>query len=187
MQPPWQLTLNYEYALRKEAFKRAAADPAGLTVAAAFEAVTYDAELKDSYLTCPLALAMKRAPGAPVISEEWGSQKKQRGSSSNGAGLNGPVLNVFGPSRPSAEKGGKCKVKAKKAKGRGKGGKEGKDSGLGLAFQTSDGRRICFRFNSGDPCDGSCGMLHVCRIRGCALDHPMIRHAPAITKGITLG
>jgi hypothetical protein len=178
LQPPWQLTLNYEYALRKEAFKRVAADPAGLTIAAALEAVTHDAELKDLYFTCPLALSMKRAPAAPVISEEWGSQKKRKGLT-----LGVDAFNVFGPQRTSGEKGGKSKVKAKKAKGKGRGGKDGKDSGKGLAYQTADGRRICFRFNSGDPCDGSCGMVHVCRIRGCAMDHPMVRHSPAVTNG----
>ena len=181
LQPPWQLTLNYEYALRKEAFKRAVADPAGLTIAAAIDAVTHDAELKDLYFTCPLALSMKRAPAAPVISEEWGSQKKRKSSSSS-SDLNG-VFNVFGPSRASSEKGSKGKGKAKKAKSKGKGSKDGKDSGKGLAFQTADGRRICFRYNSGEPCDGSCGMVHVCRIRGCAMDHPMVRHSPAITNG----
>ena len=53
-------------------------------------------------------------------------------------------------------------------KGGGKNRNKGKSSykgGLLVVGRTDDRRMLCFKFNGGEPCDGSCGMLHVCRVK----------------------
>ena len=51
-----------------------------------------------------------------------------------------------------------------KNKGKGKTSFKG---GLQVVGRADDRRLICFKYNDGEPCDGSCGMLHVCRVKGC--------------------
>jgi hypothetical protein len=52
--------------------------------------------------------------------------------------------------------------KVKKVKG---GGKKNKAAGKGKSVLPGpEKRRICYSFNNGQGCDGSCGMAHVCQI-----------------------
>ena len=67
--------------------------------------------------------------------------------------------------------------KTKGGKGKGKGGKTGTKGGLPVVSQTPDQRLICFAFNSPKGCDGSCGMLHVCRVKDClSTEHGLLGH-----------
>ena len=54
LRPPFALVLQFEQRLRREAFKLV--NKGEKTLAEALEAVTKDAELKESYFTTPLAL-----------------------------------------------------------------------------------------------------------------------------------
>ncbi|CAE7268938.1 unnamed protein product, partial [Symbiodinium pilosum] len=67
--------------------------------------------------------------------------------------------------------------RAGQAKGKpskGKSDKAGK-SNNGLVDRTPDGREICFAFNA-QGCDGTCGRIHICRVRGCGEAHAMWEH-----------
>ncbi len=79
---------------------------------------------------------------------------------------------------------GNRKGKGKSGNGKGKRSGKGKDSAKGnsknnnpggkgkATLSTSDptGRKKCFRYNRGKPCNGECGMLHVCLY--CGDRHP---------------
>ena len=84
------------------------------------------------------------------------------------------------------EKGyGKKGKKGKKGDGKGKRG-DGKAfpeqlKGLSLAWRTPDNRELCFSWNSGD-CDGKCGRVHQCRVKGCYGSHKAIDHKAATGK-----
>ena len=42
---------------------------------------------------------------------------------------------------------------------------------------TPENRYICYTFNDHRGCDGSCGMVHCCRVKGCYdTAHPMYQH-----------
>ena len=74
LNPPWQVVLSYEFALRRAAFKMAFEEPATITIASALALVVKDPELKEPYFTGALALAGKRAapslaPGAAA--DQW--------------------------------------------------------------------------------------------------------------------
>ena len=74
---------------------------------------------------------------------------------------------------------------SKGASGKGKGGKGKKGKGarqyqatylpgtkLELTTHTADGQEICYRYNmKGCKCDGKCGRVHVCRVKGCGQHH----------------
>ena len=77
----------------------------------------------------------------------------------------------------AAEKGdkdkGKSKDKNKKTKGKGKHHTKG---GLDVVGKTPDERLLCFKWSDGQDCDGSCNMVHACRVKDCLkADHPMVR------------
>ena len=68
----------------------------------------------------------------------------------------------------------KGKNKGKKQKGKGRQHVKG---GLNVMGQTPDQRMLCFKWNDGQDCDGSCNMVHACRVKDCyKADHPMIKH-----------
>ena len=68
----------------------------------------------------------------------------------------------------------KGKHKGKKAKGKGRQHVKG---GLEVMGKTPDERLLCFKWNDGQDCDGSCNMVHACRVKDCFKgDHPMVRH-----------
>ena len=76
-----------------------------------------------------------------------------------------------------------AKIKGKhKGKGKGKGDalKTSYLPGtkLELLTHTPDGKQICYRFNmKGKKCDGRCGRVHICRVKGCGANHPAFDHA----------
>ena len=69
----------------------------------------------------------------------------------------------------------------RKEKGKGKqksksmGPSDPRLKGLNLAWRTPDGRELCFAWNTGE-CDGSCGRIHQCRVKGCYSDHKAVEH-----------
>jgi hypothetical protein len=156
LRPHWVVVLNYEYALRKAAFKRVR-DGSSTTLSAALKEVVRDPELKEIHFTSPLALGVGFAAPATEVDDS----AKRRKLADGGKG--------------SAAKGAKGKGKGKAAghkakKGKGKGGKPT------LLSNTPDGRAICFNYNN-KGCAGNCGMVHVCRIPGCLAEHPMSQHS----------
>jgi hypothetical protein len=155
--PPWYLVLAYEFQLRKHAAKEVKDNGKSLNQAL-LDAMS-NTEIKETYFTTPLALL----PAAAKKNEQgWGWQPKWPRNDSNWW------------SRDAEPKG---KGKGKSGKGR-KGAKgKGKDKGdkggpLSLLSKAPGGRLICFNWN--DPnkgCSGECGMLHICRVRGCGAEH----------------
>lgn len=154
IKPNWALVLQYEHRLRREAFKLVNRGEA--TLGEALVRVTKDPDLKEAYFTTPLALTTAETP----VKFQKTSQKD----------------NNEWTNRPK----GKGKGKSQQHKGFGKGAKanasKGKHGDLSLVAQTPDGRDICFAFNS-QGCNGKCGRVHVCRVRGCYGDHAAREHS----------
>ena len=154
IKPNWALVLQYEHRLRREAFKLVNRGEA--TLGEALVRVTKDPDLKEAYFTTPLALTTAETPvkyqkTSQKGNNEWTNRQK-----------------------------GKGKGKFQQHKGFGKGAKnnasKGKHGDLSLVAQTPDGRDICFAFNS-QGCNGKCGRVHVCRVRGCFGDHAAREHS----------
>ena len=172
LRPPWSVLLNFEYELRKEAVKRAVQGnkPLKDTILE----VTRDAQLKEQFFTSPIALQQVAPPPRPDPS--WGQRRFRQWESDwpesphkwqrSGKGR--------GNNKGKGGKGGKGGRDDHKAEGKGAGGAKGK-SDHALWSHTPDGRQICFPFNA-QGCDGSCGRVHVCRVRGCMQPHPMWQH-----------
>ena len=144
--PSWQLVLNYEHRLRKEAYKVASRHNRALvdTLKEARE----NATLKETHFVGPLAVEMasrhSHSAGPP--------QKYQK-------------LEVPPPPSPDPSWG-----TDRKGKGKGKGKFLGKPSRSGFVFRkTPDGREICYGYNNG-TCPGNCGRVHVCQL--CLKPHP---------------
>jgi hypothetical protein len=163
--PAWTITLGYELACRQKAFELVRED--GHTLKSALVAVTRDTELKELYFTTPIAIGSRSGatsstsgiPAIPNVPNPAGNRKKRK-----------LELYLAKQAATAAAKG----TKGGKGKGKGK-GKEDKSN---LASSTPDGRQICFAYNAGG-CAGSCGRVHVCRIKGCFKDHTMAEHAGA--------
>eukprot|EP00435_Cladocopium_sp_Y103_P010622 s953_g2.t1 len=60
VKPDWSIVLNFEHKLRKEACKLVVRE--GLALATALDQVIHDAELKETYLTTPVALRAAMSP-----------------------------------------------------------------------------------------------------------------------------
>lgn len=161
VKPDWGIILNYEHRLRREAFKLIVSK--GMSMADALTSVTKDADLKEAYFTTPLALRSAMSVEPPPQSK-W-----QR-----------PNFKGFGKSSSFS---GKSFQTGKAKSGKGKSKEIRKELvGLTLAWKTPDGRELCFAFNNGS-CDGNCGRVHQCRVRGCYADHPAINHKEATKNG----
>eukprot|EP00435_Cladocopium_sp_Y103_P046899 s1608_g13.t1 len=146
IKPDWAIVLSYEQKLRKEAMKLVME---GHTLAASLVAVTKDADLKEAYFTTPAALKYAASDSQP---NKWQRFNSKGGTSS-----------FSGKSFNSSSKGkGKGKGKAKSSSN-----PDPRFKGLG--------RELCFAWNSGD-CDGSCGRVHQCRVKGCYGDHKAVEH-----------
>jgi uncharacterized membrane protein YgcG len=186
LDPPWHLVLNYEYALRKEAFKRAMESPATVTIVEALQAVVKDSELKELFFISPLACSGKTPRSAPaagsLVVEGALSKRQKKALAKAKPGGGGQGGQGGGKGQGGGQGGGRG---SGKGAGRGAGRAGAKGAGKGtLAGETPDGRRICFAWNSGAECNGSCGMVHCCRIKGCfSTEHPMIRHGAAPAAG----
>jgi hypothetical protein len=167
-QPSWMTVLEYEFQCRKEAFRKVRDENVTLVFALSF--VVKCSELRDLYLLMPMTLSNKKPsvhPGdkrpreedgpAPVITQPW-TKREQKGK-------------------------GKGKGNKQKGKGKGKGDASlrprGEPSRMGWIRQTPDGRNICYKYFDAVPCDGSCGMVHICRVAGCGIPHNKIQHYQA--------
>eukprot|EP00435_Cladocopium_sp_Y103_P017334 s3745_g4.t1 len=155
VRPDWGIILSYEHKLRKEAMKKV---QEGHSLGDAMTAVIKDADLKEAYFTTPVALKSAAGESQP---NKW-----QRFNSKGNFGGN-----FSGKSSGSSFKG--------KSKGKGKSKASNQADprlkGLNLAWRTPDGRELCFSWNTGE-CDGSCGRVHQCRVRGCYADHKAVEH-----------
>ncbi|CAE7853809.1 unnamed protein product, partial [Symbiodinium necroappetens] len=165
LRPPWVVVLNYEYELRKEAIKRAYRDSRPLRET--LREVTEDAQIKEQYFTSPIAL-QNRGKRASDSWEPWddGNYNKWNRNSWKGGWQH----------KGDNDKGRKGR-KGKEDSKRGKDGKDGK-GGKGQSItssRTPDGRFICFAY-SGPGCDGNCGMVHCCQVKGCFGPHPTWKH-----------
>ena len=149
VRPPWGVILTYEFECRKACFRLITDE--GFTLKEALAMVVKDSEIKELYFTTPIALMPSHKRALAGGSE--GSGRKR------GRGQGGPM-----PPPAAARSGG----------GRGRGAKSAGKGGKNLLFRTPDQRLICFAFNNpSEKCDGSCGMVHVCRYKGCMGKHPM--------------
>jgi hypothetical protein len=153
IKPDWAIILSYEQKLRKEAMRRVLE---GHTLADALASVIKDADLKEAYFTTPVALksASSDSHGHPSKYQRFNSKGSFGGKTS------------FGPQKGK----GKGKQKSKQS-----GVSDERLKGLNLAWRTPDGRELCFAWNTGD-CDGSCGRVHQCRVKGCYSDHKAVEH-----------
>eukprot|EP00435_Cladocopium_sp_Y103_P043206 s2858_g12.t1 len=155
LKPDWSIVLAYEQKLRKEAMKRVMD---GYTLADSMLAVIRDADLKEAFFTTPMALK--------AAANEQQPNKWQRFNSKGSSG--GKQSSSF--SKGSFAGKGKSKGKSKTPPV-----SDPRLKGLGLAWRTPDGRELCFAWNTGD-CNGSCGRVHQCRVKGCYGDHKAVEH-----------
>lgn len=156
VKPDWTIVLSFEHKLRKEAMKKVLE---GHTLADSSNAVIRDADLKEAFFTTPVALK------SAILSESsWQPNKWFRPQTKGQFAGKGkfPV---------------QAKGKGKTGKGKQKGfGGDARLKGLSLAWRTPDGRELCFAWNTGE-CDGSCGRVHQCRVKGCFADHKAVEHS----------
>ena len=115
------------------------------------------------------------------------------GFSAEGAVLHGAHFRIWGflsleaagfGVRRTATSGNGMRAKAPPSKARERkerrarvrrGGKTDGKSGKGTTGRTADGRLICYAYNN-EGCDGNCGMVHCCQVRGCYGAHPTWKH-----------
>ena len=152
LRPPWSIVLDYEFKLRKEAFKLVVRGQSSLKEA--LEAVIKDSELKESFFVTPLTLASH---------EHISKYQRTSGKGNSGQNLSSPV-GAHGKGKSSKGKNYK--------KGKGKSGFKGDTA---LVSQTPDGRDICYACNA-QGCAGKCGRVHCCRVRGCFGQHSAREH-----------
>ena len=155
MKPNWALVLQYEHRLRREAFKLVNRGEA--TLGEALARVIKDPDLKEAYFTTPLALTVSESPAKYQKTGPKGHFEPSQRFKGKGRGKYS-----FGNSFKGAGK-------------HHKGGK-GKHGDLHLVSQTPDGREICFAYNS-QGCNGKCGRVHVCRVKGCFGEHAAREHS----------
>ena len=153
VRPEWSIVLAYEQKLRKEAMKKVLE---GHTLSESLLAVIRDPDLKEAYFTTPVAL--RSALSEPQQPNKWPRFNSK-------GGFSGKQSSSF------------TKGKGKHSKGKSKGKPiDQRLKGLSLAWRTPDGRELCFAWNGGD-CDGSCGRVHQCRVKGCYGSHKAIDHS----------
>ena len=135
---------------------------------AALRSAMNGAEVRLMHFTEPLALEKTQTKPDPKIKTKptWDRnvwQRTQEDTKGNGK------------NKLKGKAGGKGSGTGKsKSKGKGKGKLQG---GLHVCGRTPDNRLLCYRWNDGEECDGSCGMVHACRVVGCLdTEHPMARH-----------
>ena len=155
--------LKYEFQIRKKAMELVKED--GMKLGAALDEAMLDSEVRALYFTAHVTLGRQRQGGKgdyQGIREKEPLWKKPRRAGK-------------GDDKDKE----KTKAKGKgKGKSSGKGKQQGYKGGLPVCGSTPDGRAICYKWNDGDACDGSCGRLHVCRVMDCLdASHPMCRHA----------
>eukprot|EP00435_Cladocopium_sp_Y103_P067848 s408_g30.t1 len=157
MRPSWALVLQYEHRLRREAFKLV--NRGEKTLAEAIVQVTKDPDLKEAFFTTPLALTASETPSKFQKNNNNGNHDFGGKSKGRTKGKNSFA------SYKGASKGGTKGFNSK-----------GKHGDLQLVSQMPDGRDICFAYNS-QGCNGKCGRVHVCRVKGCFGDHAAREHS----------
>ena len=160
LRPPWVVVLNYEFELRKEAIKKAFRESRPLRDT--LQEATEDSQLKEQYFTSPIAL-QNRGKRANDSWEPWDDNKWNKNT------WKGNWQTGKDPDRNKKGRKGKDNPK-------GKDGKDGKGKrASATTSRTPDGRFICFDY-SGPGCDGNCGMVHCCMVKGCHKPHPTWKH-----------
>ena len=155
---PWSAVLKYEFQIRKRAMELVKEE--GMKLGAALDEAMQDSEVRALYFTANITLNRQRGTGkgSGQYEDEPPLKKLRKG----GKGDHNPT---------------KIKGSGKKAKGTGKSKGRGMKGGLLVAGATPDGRLLCYKWNEGLPCDGGCGMLHVCRVVDCwDANHCMVKH-----------
>lgn len=175
LRPPWSVMITFEHELRKEAIKRAVSGNRPL--AETITEVTKDAQLKEQFFTSPIALQPRLQGGdhKRTWNDRWNDMPDswvdrntwQRTSWKGKKGDKG-------------RKGGSKGKDGKHWRGEQKGGKGSENQ---LISRTADGREICFPYNA-QGCDGSCGRVHICRVRGCGQAHAMWQHYQALSAKV---
>ena len=134
----------------------------GTQLGTALLQATRDPELKELHFTSPISFASLQRPA-----------KAGRWENPSGAAPPQPL------GQPGSKgSGGKGKQKGKK----GKGAKPFQTTflpgtKLELLTHTPDGQEICYRYNmKGKKCDGKCGRVHICRVKGCGQQHSASGH-----------
>ena len=164
--PSWDLMINFEHRLRKEAYRRTSRE--GRPLAVTMEEVMADATLKETFFVTPLTLELARRSASATSTAPTGNNYgKWRGHEAGGASKQ----------RPSPKGGGKGKSRK---------GRLGADSKAGFVYSTTpDGRQICYSYNSqNSTCRGNCGRVHVCQF---CLSPKHNRHACPQQKGKDTG
>ena len=161
LQPPWHILLDYEYEMRSQAFKNARKE--GTPLGTALINATRDSELKELHFTSPISFSSLQRPSKIG---RW-DQPSATGSS--------------GATSAGQHKGAGGKGKSGKSR-KGKGGKQYQatylpGTKLELRTHTPDGQEICYKYNmKGKKCDNKCGRVHICRVKGCGLQHSASEH-----------
>eukprot|EP00439_Symbiodinium_sp_Y106_P017088 s3641_g2.t1 len=136
--------------------------------------VTKDAQLKEQFFTSPIALQPRLQGGDHKrtwndrwndMPDTWVDRNTWQRTSWKGK---------------KGDKGRKGSFKGKDGKNWRGEQKGGKGSDNQLTSRTADGREICFPYNA-QGCDGSCGRVHICRVRGCGQAHAMWQHYQALS------
>ena len=146
--------LDYEFELRKKAVRRA--HRSGKPLHQTLQEVTEDTEIKELYFTSPVTFSAMQRPAKFSRVEE---PQLRLGESNKGKGK------------------GKKGKSASEGKGKSKKGSILPGTNLVLVSHTPDGKEICYRYNmKGKSCDGTCGRVHVCRVKNCNASHPAFDH-----------
>ena len=185
--PSWLQVLEYEFQVRKAAYKSI---NEGAELSDALKAAKASDSIKTRYLITPMAVAATAAKNETRIAiwqpeqardeaglAAWANKGKwQPKHNDNSKG--GGKANKKG-------KGGKSGKGGDKGSGGGGGGKGGGKEGVQnffnqakknpalapkLKFTTADGRKICFRYNKGHCAADACAFAHVCA--KCEGSHP---------------
>ena len=149
--PSWDLLMEFEKKARKKVYELV---QDGLPLAQAMKDMEKDQNVRSLHLISPLSLGHKALPPPTASGSEWndynhGPKEKKR--------------------KTRKERGDDWKPKWKPTPAP----TPAPAAGAKWLSKTEDGRSICFAYSNPDEnCDGSCGMVHVCRI--CLGNHPTL-------------
>ena len=166
LKPQWSILLQYEFELRKAAYKKAHRE--NVPLKDTLRQVCENSELKELYFTSPVALSAQtfEPPSKVPRTDLKGGGKHNRFESKSTADY------TKGGGRPQKGKGkGKPSIRVFP------------NSSIAMVSATPDGRQICYSYNTpGSKCDGRCKRVHICRAMGCGQKHPVYEHPGANTS-----
>lgn len=169
--PNWRLVLQYEFNLRKKAYREMCEQ--GTPFVLALREAWDDVLTRNRFFVTPLAIAS--SSGSKSI--EFTTSAQQAVSKRSASDIDGyPAQRAFpvGQKNKAKAKGGKGKG-GKRFKGGAGGGKGGLEVPKGCASITPDGKRVCYAYNDfASRCrNPQCAFFsgHVCGI--CFQKHPM--------------